>query len=127
MTLPARFYRVSNPQLPHPAWALVPLGLAALAVRLAAGMTRHAYLILTPLGIEVFPWFRPAAGMRLVLWQEVRCAEANAAMTWLTLHHDDAKTSGIHLSLRPIRAERRRLLAMAVIRRVGGTPQCDAP
>lgn len=112
-------YRDSNPLLPHPAWALVPLALALLAARLALRLTRHAYLILTPLGIEIFPFFRPAAGLRLVVWQEVAAAEVNARMTVLTLHHDAAKTSGIHLSLKPIRAERRALLATAVIGRAG--------
>ncbi len=47
-------------------------------------------------------------------------AEVNAAATLLTLHHDAAKTSGIHLSLKPIRADRRALVAKAVIGRIGG-------
>lgn len=114
-------YRESNPQLPHPAWALVPLALALLAARGAASLTRHAYLILTPIGIEIFPFFRPAAGMRLVLWQEVAAAEVNALGTMLTLHHDAAKTSGIALSLKPIRADRRGFVAQAVIARTHGT------
>jgi len=113
-------YRDHNPQLPHPAWALVPLALAVLAARTAAGMTRHAYLILTPLGIEILPLFRPAAAMRLVVWQEIAAAQINAAATVLTLHHDAAKTSGIHLSLRPIRADLRALVVKAVIGRVRG-------
>ena len=50
---------------------MVPLALAAVVARVAVGLTRHAYLILTPLGIEIFPFFRPAEGMRLVMWQEV--------------------------------------------------------
>lgn len=116
--LATAIYRDINPQLPHPAWALVPLILSLVLVRVAVGLTRHAYLILTPLGIEIFPFFRPSAGMRLVLWQEVRQAEVDEMMTRLTLHHDLAKTSGIHLSLTPIRADRRTLLAKAVIGRV---------
>lgn len=112
-------YRDINPQLPHPAWALAPLALAMGSARLAIGMTRHAYLILSPVGIEIFPLFRPAKGMRLVVWQEVDSAEVNAQNTLLTLHHDAAKTSGIHLSLRPVRADRRVLLAKAVIGRLG--------
>jgi hypothetical protein len=112
-------YRGENPRLPHPLWALVPLVLALASARLAVNLTRHAYLILTPLGIEVFPFFRPAAGMRLVVWQEVDSAELNAAGTVLTLHHDAAKTSGIHLSLKPVRADRRALLARAVMGRAG--------
>jgi len=118
-------YRDTNPQLPHPLWALIPLAVAVLAARLAVGLTRHAYLILTPLGLEIFPFVRPAVGMRLVVWQEIATAEVNAATTVLTLHHDTDKTSGIHLSLKPIRADRRQLLAMAVIGRVGGAVISD--
>ncbi len=116
--LATSIYRDINPHLPHPAWALVPLILAAVMGRLAVGMTRHAYLILTPLGIEIFPFFRPAEGMRLVLWQEVDHAEVDENASHLTLHHDAGKTSGIHLSLTPIRADRRTLLAKAVLGRL---------
>jgi len=107
-------YREINPMLPHPAWALVPLAGAVFSARLAWRLTRHAYLILTPLGIEIFPFFRPEAGMTLISWQEVDAAEVNATRTRLSLHFDAAKTSGIHLSLRPIRADRRDLLIKAV-------------
>ena len=116
--LATAIYRDINPRLPHPAWALVPLILAGGLVRLASGLTRHAYLILTPLGIEIFPFFRSAAGMRLVLWQEVNHAEVDKKLTRLTLHHDAEKSFGIHLSLTPIRTDRRTLLAKAVIGRL---------
>ena len=116
--LATAIYRDINPRLPHPAWALVPLILAGGLVRLASGLTRHAYLILTPLGIEIFPFFRPSAGMRLVLWQEVNHAEVDKKLTRLTLHHDAEKSFGIHLSLTPIRTDRRTLLAKAVIGRL---------
>lgn len=112
--LATSYYREINPELPHPAWALVPLASAVISARLAWRLTRHAYLILTPLGIEIFPFFRPQAGMTLVSWQEVDAAEVNAKRTRLTIHHDAAKTSGIHLSLRPIRADRRDLLIKAM-------------
>jgi hypothetical protein len=108
------FYRGVNPDLPHPAWALAPLMAAIAAARLAWRLTRHAYLILTPLGIEIFPFLRPAAGMQLVVWQEIDSMETDAALKRLTLHRDAARTSGVHLSLRPVRADRRPLLAKAV-------------
>lgn len=111
-------YRDINPQLPHPAWALVPILLAAVMARVAVRLTRHAYLILTPLGIEIFPFFRPSAGMQLVMWQELDHAEVDEKATRLTLHHNPGKSSGIHLSLTPIRADRRTLLAKAVIGRL---------
>lgn len=110
-------YRAENPELPHPAWALLPVLLSGLSARLAIRLTRHAYLILTPLGIEIFPFFRPDRGMRLVVWQEVAAAETDDGLTRLTLHHDAGKTSGIHLSLKPLRRDRRELLAKAVVGR----------
>ncbi len=116
--LATAIYRDINPELPHPAWALVPLAFAAFSVHTAINLTRHAYLILTPLGIEIFPFFRPADGMRLVTWQEVDHAEVNEDKTLLTLHHNSEKSSGIHLSLKPIHADRRTLLAKAVIGRL---------
>ena len=116
--LATSIYRDINPDLPHPAWAAVPLVLALVMARVAVWLTRHAYLILTPMGIEIFPFFRPAAGMRLVTWQEINHAEVDEKSTRLTLHHDPEKTSGIHLSLTPIRADRRSLLAKAVLGRL---------
>lgn len=116
--LACALYRGVNPRLPHPAWALIPTALAVLAARTAVRLTRHAYLILTPLGIEIFPFFRPAKSMRLVTWQEIADAQIDPELTLLTLHHDAQRSSGIHLSLAPIREDRRELLAKAVAVRV---------
>ena len=116
--LATAIYRDINPLLPHPLWAMLPMLLAVAVAKLALGLTRHAYLILTPLGIEIFPFFRPADGMRLVTWQEIAAVDVNARETLLTLHHNSEKSSGIHLSLTPIRKDRRSLLAKAVIGRV---------
>jgi hypothetical protein len=111
-------YRGINPLLPHPAWALLAAVPALLAARLAIRLTRHAYLILTPLGIEIFPFFRPEHSMQLITWQEIAAAETDPALRVLTLHRNAEKTSGLHLSLKPIPAARRALLAKAVLGRV---------
>jgi hypothetical protein len=103
---------------PHPLWVLPPLLAGIGLLRIAWRLTRHAYLILTPLGMEIFPFLRPAAGMRLVSWGEIHSAEADADLTRLTLHHDAEKTAGIHLSLRPIKAAWRPMLVHAVLGRV---------
>lgn len=112
------FYRAENPALPHPAWALLPLALAAVVLRTAVRLTRHAYLILSPLGIEIFPFFRPASGMRLVSWQEIDSFEVDPAATVLTLHHNAECSSGVHLSLRPIAFPKRALLTQALAGRL---------
>lgn len=111
-------YRQIDPDLPHAAWALPPLLLAWGLVRLALRCTKRAYLILTPLGVEIFPFFRPADGMRLVSWQEIAAVETDPAHRRLTLHFNRGKTAGVHLSLRPIPAGRRELLLKAIQGRV---------
>lgn len=110
--------RLTEPSRLHPAWALGPLACAWGCARLAVRLTRHAYLILTPLGMEIFPFFRPAAGMRVVAWGEVHSVENDPHVHRLTLHFNPERTSGIHLSLRPIRENLRALLIEALIRRV---------
>jgi len=115
-------YRDVNPELPHAAWALLPLVGSLILARLAWRLTRHAYLILTPLGIEVFPFFRPASGMNVIFWQEIHSAEVDPRHRLLTLHHNAGKTSGVRLTLRPIHPERRELLARAVLGRLAERP-----
>ncbi len=105
-------YRAEHGELPHPAWGLIPLGLAVLLVRFAIRCTRHAYLILSPIGVEVFPLFRPENGMQLVAWAQIDSAEIDADR--LTLHYNPEKTAGLHLSLAPIAQPQRELLAKAI-------------
>lgn len=111
-------YRGIDPRIPHPLWAAIPLACAWASARTAIRLTRHAYLILTPLGIEIFPFFRPADGMRMVAWSEIHTAEITEDQGTLTLHYNAERSSGIHLSLKPIRADRRLLLAQAIAGRV---------
>ena len=111
-------YRPENPELPHPAWAVPCLVLAVCSFILASRLTKHAYLILTPIGLEIFPFFRPAKGMQMVFWQEISAAEIDERGKWLTLHFNNERTAGIHLSLSPVRKKLRNLLAKAVRGRV---------
>lgn len=111
-------YRPAHPELPHPAWALPCLLVALGAFLLAHRLTKHAYLILTPMGLEIFPFFRPAKGMQMVFWQEIHAAEIDARGKWLTLHFNEERTAGMHLSLLPVQKKLRDLLGKAVLGRV---------
>ena len=111
-------YRATNLEFVYIAWAAPLLILAACAFFLATRLTKHAYLILTPMGLEIFPFFRPAKGMQMVFWQEISAAEIDEQGKWLTLHFNDERTAGMHLSLSPIRKKLRDLLAKAVLGRV---------
>lgn len=117
--LVASLCRGENPQLPHPAWALVPLAASFLCARVALRCTRHAYLILTPLGVEIFPFWRPAADMRVIPWAQIASAEIDSSR--LTLHFTAEKTAGVHLSLRPIPPARRELLFAALQGRIASS------
>ena len=117
--LACSLYREVNPHLPHPLWAIAPLVPAWLLARLAFRMTKHAYIILTPLGVEIFPLLRTQQNMRVVYWQEIAEVETKANRQ-LTLHFDADKTGGVHLSLRPIPRMRRDLLLHAMRERIGG-------
>lgn len=111
-------HRDENPLLPHPAWALLPLIGAAGCLWLAWQMTRHAYLILSPVGVEIFPLLFPSRHFAVVSWQEIDSAELSGDSRWLTLHFNRERTSGTHLTLKPIPTRQRALLAQAVLQRV---------
>jgi hypothetical protein len=116
--LATAYYRDTNPELPHPAWAAPCFVLAVGAFIVARHLTKHAYLILTPMGLEIFPFFRPATGMQSVFWQEISAAEIDPREKWLTLHFNAEKSAGMHLSLSPVRKKLRTLLVKAVLSRV---------
>lgn len=106
----------------HPSfrwWMPVPFLVTALLLgRLAGHCARHAYLILTPLGIEIFPLFKPQDNLNLVYWSEIDDAEFDEELTVLKLHHTPEKNSGIVLSLRPIHQQKRPLLKKALSTRL---------
>jgi len=109
-------YRAINPALPHPLWALLPIAGAWLSIRVAIRCTKHAYLILSPLGIEIFPFFKPVAGMQMIPWTQITAVEVSEKL--ITLHFAKDQSSGIHLSLSPIEKSKRPLLAKALKGRV---------
>lgn len=91
--------------------ALVALTLAAGAIWVAIHLSRHAYILLTPVGLEIFPFFRPARNFRLVLWQEIEHLEVSGDHRVMAV--DLAGGGRIFLSLVPLRERQRELLAHA--------------
>jgi hypothetical protein len=116
--LATSIYREINPVLPHPLWALPCVICALLAFVMARHLAKHAYLLLTPMGLEIFPFYQPAKHMQVVFWQEIAEIEFDAKGNRATLHFNQEKTAGIHLSLHPIRKKSRALLVTALTRRI---------
>lgn len=96
-------------------WMALPFFLvAALLMRFSMRCARHAYLILTPLGIEIFPLLKPEKNLNLVYWSQLHSAEFDDDLTKLKLHYDEGQTGGVILSLTPIQEKQRPLLKKAL-------------
>jgi len=96
-------------------WLCVPgLLLSFLALRMGIRCTRHAYLIVTPLGVEIFPFFKAEKNLQIIYWSEVADAEVSPDLSRMTLHFNREKKSGVVVSLNPIPRERRALLEKVV-------------
>lgn len=95
-------------------WAAFPLVPALPCFLLAYHCVRHAYLILTPLGVELFPFFNPRQNLRILYWSEIDHAEVSGDHRVLTIHYDKERSSGLKATLAPIPASKRLLLARAI-------------
>jgi hypothetical protein len=103
------------PRLQGYAWiAAFPLLAAWAMFRLAVRCIRHAFLIFTPLGVEIFPLLRPEKSMQLLLWSEVHSLECGVPEKRLTIHFTAEKSSGVMVSLAPILPAQRELLRVLV-------------
>ena len=81
-------------------------------LRLGLRCTRHAYIIISPLGIEIFPFFNAKKNLQLVYWAQINNDEIDAQT--LKLHFNDQKTGGVIASLNPISHKKRPLLKKAI-------------
>ena len=92
-------------------WWLLPffLGISYGCGRLAVRCVRRAYLIFSPVGVEIFPFYDPANHLEVVQWSQIDHAEVKKSV--LILHFDAAQTCGKVISLAPISRARRALVA----------------
>ena len=96
----------------HALWTIPPLLIAGGLFWLAFHCGRHAFMILSPVGIELFPLIRPTQNYRLWSWAEFHHAEIKAKR--LYLHHDELKQSGAVISLAPLTASSLALFTRAI-------------
>jgi len=94
-------------------WLCVPsLLLCYGMLHLGIRCTRHAYIILSPLGVEIFPFFRARKNLQVIYWSQLADAEVSGGA--LQLHFTVEKSSGVIASLKPIAMAQRALLEKAV-------------
>lgn len=95
-------------------WVCFPLMFIAYwLLRLALRCTRNAYIILSPLGIEIFPFFKARENLQVIYWTQVAGVEVRNER--LVLHFTEERRSGVIACLKPISKERRHLLEKAVL------------
>ncbi|NWK55125.1 hypothetical protein HW115_05855 [Verrucomicrobiaceae bacterium N1E253] len=97
-------------------WTCIPCLLVSYGLlRIGLRCTRHAYLIVSPLGVEIFPFFKPQKNLQILYWTEIADAECTPGAKQLIFHFTEKKNSGVVVSLHPIPASRRHLLEEAVL------------
>ncbi|MDB5733360.1 MAG: hypothetical protein JWQ03_3255 [Variovorax sp.] len=106
------WWQLKNP----PAWwiGLIPLVLAAGSFVMAWRLTRHAYVLLSPVGVELFPFWKPVDHFQLLPWGTIQEADFSEDGRWLTLTlagYEDAK---VILTLDPIPLKAKPLLVRAI-------------
>lgn len=95
-------------------WLCVPgVLLCYWMFRLGLRCTRHAYIILSPLGVEIFPFFKARENLQVIYWTQV--ADVDVSGGELVLHFTEEKKSGVVVCLMPIPEGRRALLKKAVL------------
>jgi len=96
-----------------PLWSILPFALAIPCGWAALFLASHAYILLTPLGIEIFPLWRPATNLRIVYWAEIGKITIDDAHQLLVIDFKEGG-GGIVLTLNPIRKPARELLRHAI-------------
>lgn len=96
-----------------PMWSILPFALAIPCGWAALYLASHAYILLTPLGIEIFPLWRPATNLRIVYWAEIGKVTIDDLRKLLVIDFKEGG-GGVVLTLNPIRKPTRELLRLAV-------------
>ena len=100
-------------ELPFPVWiVVVPLLLAGGCFYVFWHCLRHPYLILSPAGVEIFPFWRPVKNFDIIPWGGIADLEIDNKR--LTLHNNKEHTGGVVLSLSPLNKKSRMLLQEAI-------------
>jgi hypothetical protein len=96
--------------------ALIP---AAIFFRIGIHCVRHAYIILTPLGVEIFPFWKPEKNLQVIFWSDIDHADFSGNN--MKLHFNKEETAGVVTSLKPISKKNHSLLEIAISGRLKKT------
>ncbi len=104
---------IDEPILKGYMWiAIFPAAAGFVLLRTALHCIRHAYIILTPMGVELFPFWKPEKNLQVIYWDEITAVDISNKN--LTLHFNENHTSGVVISLAPIYSDTQLLLKKAI-------------
>ena len=103
-----------EPVLSSPWWGLLPILPAGAAFWFGLRLSRVPYLVFTPAGLEIYPFFKPTAQSQFVTWSEVAVLEHDDRRERLTVHFRGPENSGVILTLAPLSRRSQNLLARVV-------------
>lgn len=90
----------------------IPWFIGAGFLYLAIYCGKHPYLLLSPLGVEIFTLWKPTKNFQLVEWGRIAVVEFKESQ--MILHHTKEKKSGVVLTLSPLHKKSRKLLQKAM-------------
>jgi len=92
--------------------ACIPILLALPLLYIGYRCNRYAYILLTPLGVEIFPFRKARENLQVIYWSQIDQAEVKD--DHLFLHFDKEQTGGVVATLKPILPHRRLLMKQAI-------------
>lgn len=107
-------WKTEGPVFEQSWYGLLMLPLVGLAIWAGVHLAKHAYMIFSPVGIELFPFFHPSKNMQVLYWQEVEdlAITPDGKMLEVTLLSEGEHK--IFIATAPMRQNSRELLAKTI-------------
>ncbi len=107
-------WKTQEPLLKQSWYGLLTLPFIGLSVWAGVHLAKHAYMIFSPIGIEIFPFFYPSKNMQVLYWQEVEdvAITPDGKMLEVTLLSEGENK--IFIATEPLRSKSRDLLGKTI-------------
>ncbi len=104
--------RTASPVLATRCYAVIPLPLAALLTWAGVHLARHAYIVFSIVGMELYPFWFPSRNLQVLFWSEIEKLELQDGGNTLVIRLPGERA--VFVSLAPLSRPARALLAHAV-------------
>ena len=107
-------WKTQEPLLKRSWYGVLTLPFIGLSVWAGVHLAKHAYMIFSPIGVEIFPFFYPSKNMQVLYWQEVEdvAITPDGKMLEVTLLSEGENK--IFIATEPLRPKSRDLLGKTI-------------